>query len=235
MAPGIADLGAGAGKTLAQTTGIAYLSTVVAGSLAFFVDMALFPMLVNADMFVADAENAEETVVSSLFTIEMPAIMGVMSALLIAFVLGLGMAAIKNVTLKNAMNDFAEIINKLVASVIIPLLPIHVYGIFAKLAYAGTIVELMTSFVKVFVVVIVLHCVIIVVQYFIAGTVAKKNPFGLIKNMIPAYTTAIGTSPLPLPSLSPCSAPRRTACPMPLLSSSAPCAPPFTCPVPPSP
>ena len=193
VAPGIADLGAGAGKTLAQTTGIAYLSTVVAGSLAFFVDMALFPMLVNADMFVADAENAEETVVSSLFTIEMPAIMGVMSALLIAFVLGLGMAAIKNVTLKNAMNDFAEIINKLVASVIIPLLPIHVYGIFAKLAYAGTIVELMTSFVKVFVVVIVLHCVIIVVQYFIAGTVAKKNPFGLIKNMIPAYTTAIGT------------------------------------------
>ena len=193
VAPGIADLGAGAGKILAITTGVAYLSTIIAGSLAYVVDITLFPHLVDAGMFTTEAENAEETVVSSLFTIDMPAIMGVMSALLIAFVLGLGMAAIKNVTLKNAMNDFAEIINKLVASVIIPLLPIHVYGIFAKLAYAGTIVELMTSFVKVFVVVIVLHCVIIVVQYFIAGTVAKKNPFGLIKNMIPAYTTAIGT------------------------------------------
>ena len=193
VAPGIADLGSGAGKILAQTTGIAYLSTVIAGSLAFVVDSALFPMLVSADMFMADAENAEETVVSGLFTIEMPAIMGVMSALLMAFILGLGMAVIKNDTLKKAMNDFSEIITKLVANVVIPLLPFHVYGIFAKLAYAGTIVELMTSFVKVFAVIIVLHCVIIAVQYTIAGTVAKKNPFSLIKTMIPAYTTAIGT------------------------------------------
>lgn len=193
VAPGIADLGAGAGKTLAQTTGIAYLSTIVAGSLAFVVDVALFPMLVHADMFMADAENAEETVVSGLFTVEMPPIMGVMSALLIAFILGLGMAVIKTDTLKHAVNDFSEIISKLVASVVIPLLPFHVYGIFAKLAYAGTIVELMTSFVKVFAVILVLHVTILIVQYFIAGTASKKNPFGLIKNMIPAYTTAIGT------------------------------------------
>ena len=193
VAPGIADLGAGAGKILAITTGIAYLSTVIAGSLAYVVDITLFPHLVDAGMFTTEAENAEETVVSSLFTIDMPAIMGVMSALLIAFILGLGMAVIKNGTLKAVMEEFGEIVGKLVASIIIPLLPFHVYGIFAKLAYAGTIVELMTSFVKVFAVVICLHCVIIVFQYFVAGTVAKKNPFGLIKNMLPAYTTAIGT------------------------------------------
>ena len=193
VAPGIADLGAGAGKILAITTGIAYLSTVIAGSLAYVVDITLFPHLVDAGMFTTEAENAEETVVSSLFTIDMPAIMGVMSALLIAFILGLGMAVIKNGTLKAVMEEFGEIVGKLVASIIIPLLPFHVYGIFAKLAYAGTIVELMTSFVKVFAVVIVLHCVIIVFQYTIAGSVSKKNPFGLIKNMLPAYTTAIGT------------------------------------------
>ena len=193
VAPGIADLGAGAGKILAITTGIAYLSTVIAGSLAYVVDITLFPHLVDAGMFTTEAENAEETVVSSLFTIDMPAIMGVMSALLIAFILGLGMAVIKNGTLKAVMEEFGEIVSKLVASIIIPLLPFHVYGIFAKLAYAGTIVELMTSFVKVFAVVIVLHCVIIVFQYTIAGSVSKKNPFGLIKNMLPAYTTAIGT------------------------------------------
>ncbi|WP_298016841.1 dicarboxylate/amino acid:cation symporter [uncultured Dysosmobacter sp.] len=193
VAPGIADLGAGAGKTLAQTTGIAYASTIIAGTLAFVVDKLLFPMLVHADMFMADAENAEETVVSSLFTIEMPPVMGVMTALLMAFILGLGMAVIKNDALKNAVNDFSEIISKLVASVVIPLLPFHVYGIFAKLAYAGTIVELMTSFIKVFAVIIVLHVIILLFQYTIAGSAAKKNPFALIKNMIPAYTTAIGT------------------------------------------
>lgn len=193
VVPGIADLGTGAGKTLAATTGIAYLSTIIAGSLAFVVDMALFPSLVHADMFMADAQNAEETALSGLFTIEMPPIMGVMEALLISFILGLGLTLIKNDTLKLAIKDFSEIVTKLVGGVVIPLLPFHVYGIFAKLTYAGTIVELMTSFIKVFAVILCLHVVILVFQYTVAGTTAKKNPFGLIKNMIPAYTTAIGT------------------------------------------
>ena len=193
VVPGIADLGTGAGKTLAATTGVAYLSTIIAGSLAFVVDMALFPSLVHADMFMADAQNAEETALSGLFTIEMPPIMGVMEALLISFILGLGLTLVKDKTLKIAIDDFAAIITKLVASVVIPLLPIHVYGIFAKLTYAGTIMELMTSFVKVFAVILVLHVVILLFQYTVAGTAAKKNPFSLIKNMIPAYTTAIGT------------------------------------------
>lgn len=193
VVPGIADLGTGAGKTLAATTGVAYLSTIIAGSLAFAVDMALFPSLVHADMFMADAQNAEETALSGLFTIEMPPIMGVMEALLISFILGLGLTLIKNDTLKLAIKDFSEIVTKLVGGVVIPLLPFHVYGIFAKLTYAGTIVELMTSFIKVFAVILCLHVVILVFQYTVAGTTAKKNPFGLIKNMIPAYTTAIGT------------------------------------------
>ena len=191
--PGIADLGTGAGKTLAATTGVAYLSTIIAGSLAFVVDMALFPSLVHADMFMADAQNAEETALSGLFTIEMPPIMGVMEALLISFILGLGLTLIKNDTLKLAIKDFSEIVTKLVGGVVIPLLPFHVYGIFAKLTSAGTIVELMTSFIKVFAVILCLHVIILVFQYTVAGTTAKKNPFSLIKNMIPAYTTAIGT------------------------------------------
>ena len=193
VVPGIADLGTGAGKTLAATTGVAYLSTIIAGSLAFVVDMALVPSLVHADMFMADAQNAEETALSGLFTIEMPPIMGVMEALLISFILGLGLTLIKNDTLKLAIKDFSEIVTKLVGGVVIPLLPFHVYGIFAKLTYAGTIVELMTSFIKVFAVILCLHVIILVFQYTVAGTTAKKNPFSLIKNMIPAYTTAIGT------------------------------------------
>lgn len=193
VVPGIADLGTGAGKTLAATTGVAYLSTIIAGSLAFVVDVALVPSLVHADMFMANAQNAEETALSGLFTIEMPPIMGVMAALLISFILGLGLTLIKNDTLKLAIKDFSEIVTKLVGGVVIPLLPFHVYGIFAKLTYAGTIVELMTSFIKVFAVILCLHVIILVFQYTVAGTTAKKNPFSLIKNMIPAYTTAIGT------------------------------------------
>ena len=175
VAPGIADLGAGAGKTLAATTGVAYGSTIISGTLAFVVASLLYPHMVHAGMFMENAANAEETVLSGYFTIEMPAIMGVMTALLMAFILGLGMA------------------DKLVSNIVIPLLPFHVYGIFAKLAYAGTIVEIMGSFIKVFAMILVLHWVIIVFQYTVAGSAAKKNPFALIKNMLPAYTTAIGT------------------------------------------
>ena len=193
VVPGIADLGDGAGKTLALTTLVAYASTIIAGSLAFAVDTALFPHLVDAGMFMADAENAEHTVLGGLFTVEMPAIMGVMSALIISFILGLGIAVTKAEGLKNIFIDFGTIIEKLVASVIIPLLPIHVYALFARYAYAGTIVDMLTSFAKVFVVVLSLHLVILILQFTIAGTAAKKNPFVLLKNMIPAYTTAIGT------------------------------------------
>ena len=193
VAPGIADLGAGAGKTLAATTGVAYGSTIISGTLAFVVASLLYPHMVHAGMFMENAANAEETVLSGYFTIEMPAIMGVMTALLMAFILGLGMAVIKGNTMKTVMNEFAEIIDKLVSNIVIPLLPFHVYGIFAKLAYAGTIVEIMGSFIKVFAMILVLHWVIIVFQYTVAGSAAKKNPFALIKNMLPAYTTAIGT------------------------------------------
>lgn len=193
VVPGIADLGEGAGKTLALTTLVAYVSTIIAGSLAFAVDTALFPNLVDAGMFVADAENAEHTVLGGLFTVEMPAIMGVMSALIISFILGLGISVTKAEGLKNIFVDFGTIIEKLVGSIIIPLLPIHVYSLFARYAYAGTIVEMMTSFAKVFAVVLCLHLAILILQFVIAGAAAKKNPFVLLKNMIPAYTTAIGT------------------------------------------
>ena len=117
VVPGIADLGEGAGKTLAITTLVAYGSTIIAGTLAFGVDSALFPHLVDAGMFITDAENAEETVVASLFTIDMPAIMGVMSALLVSFILGLGIAVTHADPLKRVMVDFGSIIEKLVGSI----------------------------------------------------------------------------------------------------------------------
>ena len=135
VAPGIADLGAGAGKTLAATTGVAYGSTIISGTLAFVVASLLYPHMVHAGMFMENAANAEETVLSGYFTIEMPAIMGVMTALLMAFILGLGMAVIKGNTMKTVMNEFAEIIDKLVSNIVIPLLPFHVYGIFLSLIH----------------------------------------------------------------------------------------------------
>lgn len=194
VVPGIADLGEGAGKTLALTALTAYVSTIIAGSFAFAVDKTIFPSFLKVGSIVLDnAANAEETMLSGLFTIEMPAIMGVMSALLISFIMGLGISVTKNQPLKDVFHGFQDIIVKLVTNIIIPLLPFHVYGIFANMTYAGTVMEIMSVFIKVFVIIIIMHILIIVFQYFVAGTLAKKNPFKLIKNMLPAYFTAIGT------------------------------------------
>lgn len=194
VAPGIADLGEGAGKTLAMTAGTAYLSTLVAGTFAFCVDRALFPTFLKVGSIVMDnAQNAEDTMLSGLFTVEMPPLMGVMTALLIAFIMGLGIAITRNKPLKDVFFGFQEIVEKLVANILIPLLPFHIYGIFANMTYAGTVVEIMSVFAKVFVIIIIMHVIIILIQYTIAGTVAKKNPIGMVRNMIPAYMTAIGT------------------------------------------
>ncbi len=194
VVPGIADLGEGAGKTLFITALAAYVSTIFAGSFAFVVDTTIFPSFLKVGSIVLEnATNAEETMLSSLFTIEMPVIMGVMSALIISFIMGLGISVTKNQPLKDVFNGFQEIIVKLVSNIIIPLLPVHVYGIFANMTYAGTVMEIMTVFIKVFAIIIIMHLIIIIIQYSVAGTFAKKNPISLIKNMIPAYFTAIGT------------------------------------------
>ena len=194
VVPGIADLGSGAGKTLAITALVAYLSTIIAGSVAYFVDTTTFPAFLEVGSIVLDnAQNAEETMVASLFTIEMPAIMGVMSALILSFTLGLGIAVTKAEGLKGIFNEFQAIISKVIASIIIPLLPFHVFGIFSNLTYSGTVAEIMSVFIKVFGIILLLHIGILIFQYVVAGAFAKRNPFGLLKNMLPAYFTALGT------------------------------------------
>ena len=194
VVPGIADLGSGAGKTLAITALVAYLSTIIAGSVAYFVDTTAFPSFLEVGSIVLDnAQNAEETMVASLFTIEMPAIMGVMSALILSFTLGLGIAVTKAEGLKGIFNEFQAIISKVIASIIIPLLPFHVFGIFSNLTYSGTVAEIMSVFIKVFGIILLLHIGILIYQYVVARVFAKNNPFGLLTNMLPVYFTALGT------------------------------------------
>ena len=194
VAPGIADLGSGAGKTLAMTAGIAYLSTLIAGTFAYIVDSTVFPMFLKFGSIVMDnAQNAEDTMLSGLFTVEMPPLMGVMTALITSFIMGIGIAVTKAASLKTIFHEFQKIVEGVVGGVLIPLLPFHIYGIFANMTYAGTVAEIMSVFAKVFAIIILMHLLIIVFQYLVAGSFSKKNPFKMIKNMIPAYMTAIGT------------------------------------------
>ena len=189
VAPGIADLGKGAGKLLAITTGIAYVSTIIAGGVAYVVGIAILPK------FIKLGQVAKKTTidVTPYFNIEMPAVMGVMTALVLAFILGLGMAHIKGKTLLGATQDFQNVIQGVVRTVLIPFIPLHIAGLFSKLTATGEMFKTMKAFSIVFVLLILLQMIYIVFQYAIAWMITGKNPGKSIKTMLPAYLTALGT------------------------------------------
>ena len=193
VAPGIGDLGKKAGKLLAVTTVLAYGSTIVSGSLAFFTNSILLKKILPTGAALAEGSHPEAGLLTGYLTVDMPPIMGVMTALLMAFTLGIGIAVVEGTTIKNFMNEVQTIVEKIITNIIIPFLPLYVAGIFANMTYAGEIVKIMSVFAKVFGIIIILHFVILLVQYTIAGTLSGANPILLIRKMLPAYFTAIGT------------------------------------------
>src|SRR5690606_15810575 len=154
----------------------------------------LFPYILSpGSLALGNTDNPEHSLLSPLFTAVMPPMMGVMSALLIAFIVAIGISTIQGSGLKKLMNEFQEIIAKLITAIIITLLPFHVMGIFANMTFAGQVGEIIGVFFKVFILVILLQFLIIAIQYLIAGSIGRKNPLGLIRKMMTAYFTALGT------------------------------------------
>lgn len=187
----IGDIGKGAGKMLAVTALIAYGSTVVAGFLSYGTGSALFPSMVNPGQpleEVAEASGAEP-----FFTVTMPPLMDVMSALILSFVLGLGIASLSSDSLKNVARDFRDIIVKTIEAVILPLLPLYIFGIFLNMTYTGSVYSILLLFVKIIIVIFCLHIFWLVFLYTIAALFVRRNPFRLLYNMLPAYFTALGT------------------------------------------
>ena len=135
--------------------------------------------------------NANE--LAPFFGVEIPPLMNVMTALILAFVLGLGLATLDNDTLKKAVHDFEQIIIKTIKTAIIPLLPIYIFGIFLNMTYVGQVFGILTVFIKIIGIIFMIHIGILILQFCIAGAVSGKNPFKLLWTMLPAYFTALGT------------------------------------------
>lgn len=193
VAPGIADLGKGAGKLLVITALLAYGFTLFTGFFTYFSCDLTYPWLLNDSHALSPLSDTDTIVLAPYFSIEMPPLMGVMSALILAFTLGLGMAVINGDKMKHMMEDFRDIINKVIHAVIIPLLPLYIFGIFLNMAVTGQVGSVLGVFLKIIVVIFILTVVLLFIQFFIAGWVSKKNPFKLFRTMLPAYMTALGT------------------------------------------
>lgn len=189
IVPGIATLGKNSSKVLVGTTILAYISTITAGISAFFIGNAFLPKLITNSTL----NNTLNINIDPYFSIDIPPILNIMSALVFAFVFGIGLSKMNNSSLLKGFEEFSSIIAMVISRIIIPLVPIYIGSIFAKLSITGEIFITLKSFATVYIVLFSLQIIYLVCQYSIAGTLHKRNPFNLLKNMIPAYLTAVGT------------------------------------------
>jgi len=193
---GISDLRQGAGKLLGITTLIAYVSTIVAGSLSYLMATNIFPKILNFTSFAA-IEHPEKNLLTAYFEIPLAPMFDVTSAIVFAFIMGLSISWLRNngegQTTYNLFREFSKIITKLLSTSVIPLLPVYIFGTFMNMTYSGQMFTTLSIFLKVFVCVIILHILYISALFVFAGGLSGKNPFTCMKNQIPGYFTALGT------------------------------------------
>ncbi len=190
VAPAIADIGKKAGKLLLATVALAYTATIISGFASYCTAITTFPALITPSAATEVAAGNEAT---AYFTINIEPIMGVMPALVLAFMLGLGMAQMNGGVLHGAFNDFREIIYRTIGRLIIPLLPLFIFGIALNMAYSGQAAAIIATFIKIIGIIFLLHIAVLLLQYGIAGLITRRNPLGLLFRMFPAYITALGT------------------------------------------
>ena len=193
---GIADLATGAGKLLGITTAISYSSTLIAGLIALTIATLVFPSFIDPSV-ASQIGDPEAGMLSAIFTIPLEPMVDVTAAIVFAFMMGLGISALRNhgkgEVMFNFFQDFQEIVTKTLSTVIIPLLPLYIAGTFANITYAGQVWNILNIFWRVYLIVIPLHLIYVACMFVAAGAYSGKNPFQLIKNQVPGYLTAVGT------------------------------------------
>ena len=192
--PAIGELGRGAGRMLLLTTVIAYGSTIFSAFFTCISCAAVYPHIIDAGSDALAVGHMHEAALTPYFTIAMPPVADVMTALILAFAVGLGLSYIQGDTLRKGFGDFREIVVMLIRRAIIPLLPLHIFGIFLNMTVSGQVASIIATFIKVIAVIFVLHILLLVIQFSIAGAVTRRNPFRLLWTMLPAYATALGTA-----------------------------------------
>ena len=192
VAPGIGDLGKGAGKLLLVTAAIAYLSTILSGFFSYFTCRFTFPALLG-DSVKALGDIDMSNSIAPYFNIEMPAFISVTTALVLAFTIGLSLTVLKGNALRDLMIDFKDLVMLVISKMIIPLLPLYIFGIFLQMGAEGHVGAVLGMFIKIILIIFLMHVTVLLLQFLIAGAVSGKNPFKSLVTMLPAYVTALGT------------------------------------------
>lgn len=188
IAPAIAKLKNNAGKMLITMLSLSYLSSIGAAFFSMILGYSIIPYLsINSSV------KGLRTLPEVFFKLDIPPIMTVMSALILAIFIGLAVVWTNSEIFTNILLDFNKIVLALVNRIVIPTLPIFIFCTFASLAYEGSITKQLPVFIKIIGIIIICHFVWLSVLYAIGAIVSKENPFDIIRNYIPAYLTAVGT------------------------------------------
>lgn len=193
VAPAIAELGKKAGKMLVVTALIAYGMTFCVGMLAYFTASATFPSLISADSYISAGMASSVEGAQPFFTVAIDPMFSVMTALVLAFVIGLGVSRLTSVSLRNGLNDFRDVITWAINKIIIPCLPVYIFGIFLNMTITGQVGSVLLTFSKIILIIFALHIGVLVLQYIVASLFSGLNPFKSLWTMMPAYFTALGT------------------------------------------
>lgn len=187
ICPSITKMGQNAGKLLGIALIIAYLSSILASSMSAIAGYILVPVL-----GIHPTNAFEREIPAAIFTLDIPQIMPVITALVLSIAIGLSSVKTKSKNTILLLKEFQEIVIDIVNKIIIPILPFYIGTTFVTLGYNGTL-EQFPVFIKAILIVMVGHFVWMAILYIIAGVYSGKNPFEVIKHYGPAYITAVGT------------------------------------------
>lgn len=192
----IGEVGAQAGKMLLFTSVLAYVATFLSALLSYFTGLLTFPFLVSSNMQSGIIPGADNSLLP-YFVINMPPLFDVMSSLVLSFTLGLGIAYFKEESVMGHwFSEFRSIVVKVINTVIIPLLPLYIFGIFHNIIpVSGHIGTIILTFIKIITMIFIIHIAVLLLQFTVASFFShgSKNPFKLLGTMLPAYFTALGT------------------------------------------
>ena len=188
VTPAIANAGKGAGKLLLFTMVFSYLSTCAASFFAYFSAGRLLPFYVAKG---AVAAAGEATKIMPYLDVKIPPVCDVLTALALAFMVGIGIVATNAVRVKAAADEFARIVTLTIQKVIIPGLPIYIMTMICEMTASGKIGAMAITMAEVIGTGWALTIVFLVLLYTAAGIAAGKNPFRCLWNMAPAYLTGL--------------------------------------------
>jgi Na+/H+-dicarboxylate symporter len=188
IAPSITKLGNNATRLLTVAIILAYVSSVLAAAMSMIAGFILIP-----HMTIVTSADGLRSLPDVAFQLDIPQIMPVMSALVFSVLIGLAAVWTKANTITAVLQEFQQIVLKVVEKVIIPILPFFIATTFCGLAWEGSITKQLPIFLLVIIIVLIGHYIWMAVLYGTATAYSGLSGLEVVKHYGPAYLTAVGT------------------------------------------